>query len=177
MFQTLHRWFERFLQIVSVGLLISLAVVIVMAVVYRKLGSSLVWYDEVASVQLAWLTYYGAALAALKRSHLGFSGLFFAMPKALRSMFFVLGEAVVIGFFAAIGWAGWYLLDIFGTEALISLPWVTLKFTQSVIPIGSVLFILAEAFSIPDAWRNARRGIDYEQLAIEEAIEEASRSS
>ena len=32
--------------------------------VYRKAGASLTWYDEIASILLAWVTYYGAALAA-----------------------------------------------------------------------------------------------------------------
>ena len=177
MCQTLHRWFERILEVISITLLLSLAVVVVLAVVYRKAGSSLIWYDEVASVQLAWLTYYGAALAALKRAHLGFSGLFFSLPAHTRAVLFVVGESVVIGFFAVVGWGGWYLFDIFGSETLVSLQWVTLRFTQSVIPVGSALFVLAEFMSIPDAWRKARQGIDYEKLAIEDAIEEASRPS
>ena len=42
----------------------ALAVVVVLGVGFRKFGAALVWYDEVASVLLAWLTYYGAALAA-----------------------------------------------------------------------------------------------------------------
>lgn len=177
MCKTLNRWFERLLETVSVALLISLAVVVVLAVVFRKGGASLVWYDEVAAVQLAWLTYYGAALAALKRSHLGFSGLFFSLPTRARTALFIFAEVVVIAFFATIGWAGWYLLDVFGEETLISLSWVPLSFTQSVIPLGAALFIAAELLSMPDAWQKARAGIDYEMIAIEEAIEEAQRPS
>ena len=177
MLKTLNRWFEWLLEVASIALLISLAVVVVLAVIFRFAGSSLVWYDEVASVQLAWLTYYGAALAALKRSHLGFAGLFLSLPPKVRSVTFILAEVFVIGFFVVIGWAGWYLLDVFGDETLISLPWMHLSFTQSVIPIGAVLFIIAEILSIPDAWRNAMTGTDYEKEAIEEAIEEARQSS
>jgi TRAP-type C4-dicarboxylate transport system permease small subunit len=154
MIRTLNHWFEWLLEAASIILLLSLALVVVLAVIFRFSGSSLVWYDEVASVQLAWLTYYGAALAALKRGHLGFAG-----------------------FFLAIGWAGWYLLSVFGEETLISLPWVSLRFTQSVIPIGAVLFIAAEILSIPDAWHKALVGTDYEKQAIEEAIEEARQPS
>ena len=54
--------------------MIGLAVVVVLAVVFRKAGASLVWYDEVAAIMLAWLTYYGAALAALQARALGFPG-------------------------------------------------------------------------------------------------------
>jgi len=177
MIRTLNRWFEWSLEVASIILLISLALVVVLAVIFRFAGSSLVWYDEVASVQLAWLTYYGAALAALKRGHLGFAGLFLAMPPRVRSAAFILAELFVIGFFLMIGYAGWYLLGVFGEEALISLPWVPLSFTQSVIPIGAALFIMAEILSIPDAWRKALAGTDYEMQAIEETIEEARQSS
>ena len=55
---------------------------------------SLGWYDEGASIMLAWLTYYGAALAALKRAHIGFPGLVNAMPPAVRVPVVLLGEAV-----------------------------------------------------------------------------------
>ena len=177
MIKALIHWFQWLLEVASILLLISLALVVVLAVIFRFSGSSLVWYDEVASVLLAWLTYYGAALAALKRGHLGFAGLFLALPRGIRSAAFVLAEFFVIGFFLAIGWAGWYLLSVFGEETLISLPWVPLSFTQSVIPIGSALFIAAEILSIPNAWQKALVGTDYEKQAIQEAIEEARQSS
>jgi TRAP-type C4-dicarboxylate transport system permease small subunit len=168
--------FEKLLEAVSMFLLIFLALIVVLAVLFRFFGQSLIWYDEVASVVLAWLTYYGSALAACKRGHLGFPGLFLALPKYLRMVSFVLAEVVVIGFFAVIGYAGWFILGVFGEETLVSLPWVQLSFTQSVIPLGAVLFILAEVLSIPDAWSKAIAGIDYEKVAIEQAIEEARQS-
>ena len=70
---------------------------------------------------LAWLTYYGSALAACHRGHLGFPGLFLSLPKPLRGAAFITAEIVVIGFFAVVGYAGWYLLGIFGEETLVSL--------------------------------------------------------
>ena len=167
--------FEKLLEAISISLLILLSFIVVIAVIFRFLGQSLVWYDEVASVMLAWLTYYGAALAACHRSHLGFPGLFLALPIRLRAVSFILAEAVIIGFFVVIGYAGWFVLGIFGGEALISLPWMPLSFTQSVIPVGAVLFILAEILTIPDAWRKSMSGIDYEKEAIDQAIEEAQQ--
>ena len=168
-------WLEKILEIFTIFLLITLAIIVVMAVIFRFLGQSLIWYDEVASVVLAWLTYYGSALAVIHRGHLGFPGLFLSLPKPLRSVAFVIAETVVISFFAVIGYAGWYVLGIFGDETLVSLNWVPLSFTQSVIPIGSALFILAEVLSIPDAWRKSMAGIDYEKEMIDQAIEEASQ--
>jgi len=172
----LKRWLEKILEFFSVFLLITLAVIVVLAVVFRFLGQSLVWYDEVASVVLAWLTYYGSALAVTHRGHLGFPGLFLSLPRPWRAIAFITAEAVVIAFFIVIGYAGWYVLGVFGEETLVSLPWVKLSFTQSVIPIGSALFILAEVLSIPEAWRKSMAGIDYEKEMIDQAIEEANQS-
>ena len=173
----LYRILELLLQFITVALLLSMALVIVLAIVFRMLGASLVWYDEVASVQLAWLTYYGAALAAMKRGHLGFPNLFLSLPQNLKGLAFTVAEATVIGFFAVVGYAGWFVLGVFGEETLVSLPWVPLSFTQSVIPVGAALFIIAEILSMPDAWRKAMAGIDYEKEEIDKAIAEASKPS
>jgi TRAP-type C4-dicarboxylate transport system permease small subunit len=166
---------EKLLESISIFLLVTLSFIVVLAVIFRFLGQSLVWYDEVASVLLAWLTYYGSALAACNRGHLGFPGLFLALPKYLRVSAFILAEVVIIGFFIIIGYAGWYVLGIFGEETLVSLPWVPLSFTQSVIPVGALLFFLAEILTLPDAWKNAMAGVDYEKVAIDHAIEEAKQ--
>ena len=61
------------------------------------------------------------------------------------------GEVLVIGFFAVVAWAGWQVLAVIGGDTLVSLPWVPARVAQSVIPIGAVLFILAELSSVPDA--------------------------
>mgnify|MGYP001043010060 FL=1 len=176
MVNRLKNWLEKILEVISIALLITLAFIVVLAVVFRFLGQSLIWYDEVASVVLAWLTYYGSALAVCRRGHLGFPGLFLSMPRTTRAVAFVIGEIVVIAFFLVIGYAGWYILGIFGDETLVSLSWVHLSFTQSVIPVGAALFIIVEVLSIPDAWRKSMAGIDYEKEAIDQAIEEASQS-
>ena len=58
---------QRALELAVVALMVALALVVVLGVVFRRFGAALVWYDEVASILLAWLTFYGAALAALPR--------------------------------------------------------------------------------------------------------------
>ena len=81
-------------------LLGSLAVLVLVGVALRKLGIPFVWYDEGASIMLAWLTYYGAALAALKRAHIGFPGLVNAMPPRWRVLaVLVRARSCVIAFF------------------------------------------------------------------------------
>ncbi len=153
-----RRVFERVLEAVTIFLMISLTAVVVVAVVYRKAGSSLVWYDEVASIMLAWLTYYCAALAALKRNHIGFEGIVEAVPPRFGLVLLVLSEIVVFGFFGLLAWVGWFVLQFLQGDTLVSLPQVPVQFTQSVMPIGAVLFMIGEALSLPDTWRRVRAG-------------------
>jgi TRAP-type C4-dicarboxylate transport system permease small subunit len=155
----LRRALERLLEIVCVLLMVGLAVVVLLAVVYRYTGASLVWYDEIAAIMLVWLTYYGAALAALRRAHLGFPGIVNGMAPAWRAPILILAETIVIGFFLVLAWYGWEVVVILGGDRLTSLPWVPVWFTQSVIPVGSVLIALAEALTIPERWRETQAGV------------------
>ncbi len=132
--------------------MVSLALVVVVGVAFRRFGAALVWYDEVASILLAWLTFYGAALAALHRAHIGFPKLVDGLGPTLRRPLILLGEAFVLSFFVIIAWAGWRVFGILGGDTLVSLPWVPQRLAQSVIPIGAALFIVAELVTLPEVW-------------------------
>ena len=149
----LHGAFKRALEIVSLAILLALLTVVTVAVACRYSGLVFIWYDELASILLAWLTYVGAALAAVRRGHLGFDNVLRALPPGARRVAFVLSELVTIGFFVALGWGGSMLLPILQGETLVSMPFIPSMATQSVIPIASILFVLAEVASIPEAWR------------------------
>ncbi|HVL58058.1 MAG TPA: TRAP transporter small permease [Burkholderiaceae bacterium] len=158
------QWFDRastgylrLLEAICLLLMSALAIVVVVGVTYRKLGASLVWYDEVASILLAWITYYGAALAAYKGAHIAVTSIVDAMPRRLRIATVLFAEAVVIAFFALLAWVGWYVLDVLRYDTLVSLPEVPVAVTQSVIPIGAVLFIVAELLRLPAVLEQARR--------------------
>lgn len=152
-----RKGFERLMEIIVIILMVILTVIVLVAVVYRKAGASLSWYDEVASVLLAWLTYYGAALAAIHREHIGFAGLIKALKPAVRIPFIIISEVCILGFFALLAWVGFQVLVILKGDALISLPEVPTRLTQSVIPIGAILFIIAEALGIPELLKKAAK--------------------
>lgn len=156
--RTARRILEKLLEVVCAALMIVLAVVVGLAVVFRYSGASLVWYDEVTPIILTWLTYYGAALAALRRGHLGFPGLVAAAPVGFRIPALIVSETLVIGFFLVIAWYGWQVVQLLAGNTLISLPWVPVSLTQSVIPVGGLLIALAEALTIPERWQEARSG-------------------
>ena len=150
-----RRYYEAFLEAVALVLMVTLAVVVTVGVVYRWSGQSLVWYDEVASILLAWITFYGAALAALRGAHIGVPGLVDAMPRGLRLAATIFAEAGVIGFFVLMAWVGYSVLDVLATDYLVSIPEVSVKYTQSVIPLGATLFVIAELLRLPELLRGA----------------------
>ncbi len=146
--------------------MVALTAVVVYAVISRKLGASLSWYDEIASIQLAWITYYGAALAALKRKHIGFDGMLLALPPGFRAAGIIVAEVLAISFFLLLAWSGAMILSILGGSNLISLTWVPVAFTQSVIPIGAILYVVASLLSLPDYWRETMAGRSFEHPEI-----------
>lgn len=176
MIKNLATCLERLLEAFSVILIAAMAVVIVYGVLMRKLGASLIWYDEVASVLLVWITYYGAATATIKRAQLGFSGLLFSLKGSMRLAVFWLSEIVVIGFFAVVAVYGWIVLEYFAGDTLISLPWVPTQLTHSVIPLGAMLIIAAELLSLPRALKDLAEGRDADRAELEEYAEEAGLS-
>lgn len=155
MAERLRAWFERFLEAVVFLLMIALALLVAAAVVYRKLNAPIIWYDEVAVILLAWITYYGAALAALKGAHISVSALVDAMPRGPRMAVTLFAEACVIGFFLLLAWAGLQVLEVLATDYLVTLPKVSNNYVQSVIPIGSLLYVLAELLRLPSVLRGA----------------------
>jgi len=56
---------EKLLEVFTVFLLLALTCIVLVAVTFRTFGNSLIWYDEIASIGLAWLSFYGANLAAI----------------------------------------------------------------------------------------------------------------
>ena len=136
--------YGRLLEWVVVALMLVLAVEVTLGVIFRFSGHSLIWYDEVASVLLAWLTFYGSALASVKRAHIGCPELVERMPWPARRAVNIGAQLLVIAFFALLGGVGVWITPILATDSLVSLPWIPMSVVQSVIPISAVLIIVAE---------------------------------
>jgi TRAP-type C4-dicarboxylate transport system permease small subunit len=154
----LRRGLEFGLIAISVFLSAAITAIVLYAVAMRSFGQAPIWYDEIATIVLAWLTYFGSALAALRRGHLGSGELMRRLPPHLRLALFAVSEALVVGFFLVLGWYGWQVVVLLAGETLISLPGITSSLTRTIIPIGAALFVLAQLLSIPDEWRNLSAG-------------------
>ena len=77
------------------------------------------------------------------------------MRPHFQAYLLVFREVVVLGFLVLLVWVGWRVMGILEGTTLVSLPWVPARESQSVIPIGAVLFIVAELMS----WSEERRRI------------------
>lgn len=165
------RGLEFLLEWFLILLMVLLTAIVVIAVIYRKFDASLSWYDEVASVVLSWITYYGGALAVLKRKHIGFDSVLLAIPMPARMVLAVIAEVVFFAFFILLAWAGWQVVQVLAGDTLVSLRWVPVQLTQSVIPIGAALFILCELLALPAYLRMVASGQSSEHADIEAEIE------
>lgn len=167
--------YDRALEAIAALMIVAVTAIVVAGFTFRWLGLSLVWYDEVASISLCWLTYYAGALAALRGAHIGFSGFVNALPARWRVAATLLASFITIFFFALLAYTGYAVVQILQGITLVSLPEVSQQFTQSVIPITAVLFILAELIRLPDLLREAWRGPlpDHEILEALHAAEAA----
>lgn len=138
------------LEWVVIALMVILAAEVTLGVVFRTIGKSLSWYDEVASVLLAWLTYYGSALASVKRSHIGCPEVVEQCPWRVRRALGIFAQLLVIAFFALLGIVGAQILPVLHGESLVSVDWVPMSVVQSVIPISSFLIVVAEVTHLID---------------------------
>ena len=103
--------------------MVALAVEVTAGVVFRYAGYSLVWYDEVATILLAWVTFYGSALAVLKHAHMGVPEIVrhaAARRCAWRSR--SSRKPARSPSSSLLAWAGYSVLEILATDYLVSLP-------------------------------------------------------
>jgi TRAP-type C4-dicarboxylate transport system permease small subunit len=156
--EVIRRGYERVLEWLVVILMAALAGEVTLGVVFRTLGDSLEWYDEVAAILLAWLTFYGSALASVKRAHIGCPEVMALLPHKPKFVLRVIAEILTIGFFLLMGWTGYKVLGVLDTDYLISLPSIPVSWVQSVVPISAALIVAAELITLPKVLANALAG-------------------
>jgi TRAP-type C4-dicarboxylate transport system permease small subunit len=132
--------------------MISLSITVLLGVCFRWAGHSLVWYDEIAGIQLAWITYFGSAYASLKGLHIGMPTLIKVFPKDIRKILFVLSKIIIFLFFLVLTYYGTKVIIILRGDTLVTLDWIPQSFVQSVIPVSSLLIIISEFLFYKEAY-------------------------
>ena len=154
--QSFRRGYERFLEWICVALMAALAVEVTAGVVFRYSGHSLVWYDEVATILLVWVTFYGSALAVLKHAHMGVPEVVAMLPPGPRVVAAAVAQLCTAAFFVLLAWVGYSILDVLSTDTLVSLPQVKVSWAYSALPIGAILFVVGQALVFPEILHKAR---------------------
>jgi TRAP-type C4-dicarboxylate transport system permease small subunit len=155
-FRSFRRGYERFLEWICIVLMAALAAEVTAGVVFRYSGHSLVWYDEVATILLAWVTFYGSALAVLKHAHMGVPEVVRMLPPGARVIAAVVAQLFTLAFFVLLGWMGYSILEILASDRLVSLPDVPVAWANSVIPISSLLIVIGQLLVFPEVLHAAR---------------------
>lgn len=131
------------------ALMVILFLEVTVGVVFRAIGHSLIWYDELASVLLAWLTFYGSALASVKRAHIGCPELVQMLPWPTRRLVNIVAQLLVIAFFLILGFVGVAIMPALASDELVSVP-IPMNLVQSVIPISAAMIVVAELTHLVD---------------------------
>lgn len=154
--RSFRRGYERFLEWICIALMVALAAEVTAGVIFRYSGHSLVWYDEVATILLAWVTFYGSALAVLKHAHMGVPEIVRMLPARQRVAAAVAAQLATLGFFVMLAWVGYSVLEILAADRLVSLPQVSVAYAISVIPISALLIAIGQLLVFPEVLREAR---------------------
>jgi TRAP-type C4-dicarboxylate transport system permease small subunit len=153
--RSLRRGYERFLESICILLMTALAAEVTAGVVFRYSGHSLVWYDEVATVLLAWVTFYGSSLAVLKHAHMGVPEVVRMLPRRGRVAAAAVAQLCTLAFFVLLAWVGYDILGVLAADRLVSLPEVSVAWTLSVIPVSAVLFAIGQLLVFGEVLREA----------------------
>ena len=156
--QEFKKKYDKALEFVLFAMMVAMAAVVILGVSFRWAGHALTWYDEVASMQLAWLTYYGSAYAALKGGHISVPSILRSFPLHIRKPLFFLSKLFVYSFFILLTYYGFKVMFIVQGETLTTLDWFPQPLAQSVIPVASILFILSETLNFKDSYQQMMEG-------------------
>ncbi|HUL97551.1 MAG TPA: TRAP transporter small permease [Usitatibacter sp.] len=155
--QSFRRGYERFLEWICIAIMAALALEVTAGVVFRYSGHSLVWYDEVATILLAWVTFFGSALAVLKHAHMGVPEIMRMLPPGPRVVAAALAQLCTLAFFVLLAWTGYSVLEVLESDRLVSLPEVSVAYANAAIPVSAVLMVVAQLLVFPEVLREARR--------------------
>lgn len=151
-------------------LMVVLALEVTLGIVYRAIGQSLVWYDEVASILLAWLTFYGSALASVNRAHIGCPEVVAQLSPFKKQVVDILAQLLVIGFFTLLGYVGFQIMPILEGDTLVSLPSVPMNLVQSVIPVSCILILVGEVMHLIELFGPRPAGANQPHVVVADAL-------
>lgn len=132
-------------------LMAAMFFLVVLAVVFRKAGHSISWYDEFAGYVLVWVSFWGAVVALEKRRHIGFDSLVALMPASLQKAVMTMVYVLLIFLNLVLVKYGWMLTTELGGETAITLP-IPIGYINLVIPVTASLMLILCVIQILRLW-------------------------
>lgn len=157
--------FDRFIALVAalvrlvcIVLATALFVIVVVAVIFRYgFDQAVSWTEEVPRYLLIWISFLAAASCVLRREHVGFDVLFYALPKKPRKALGVFLSLLVFGF----GWVvfryGITFVEDFGSDLMETIPYTNYWYYPA-MPISGFLIMLFSLKVMIDELRSSDAG-------------------
>ncbi|HUU50033.1 MAG TPA: TRAP transporter small permease [Nitrospinota bacterium] len=147
----LYDFVLRLVEYIVILLMIAMTLLVVVAVIFRKAGHSISWYDEFAGYILVWVTFWGAVIALERKRHIGFESLVELMPKSIQKMVMSVVYIFLIFLNLVLIKYGWRLTTELTGETAITLP-VPIGYINAVLPITASLMLILCLIQIVEVW-------------------------
>jgi TRAP-type transport system small permease protein len=123
---------------------IALFIIVVVAVIARYVfGQAVSWTEEVPRYLLIWISFLAGAVCVLKREHVAFDLLFYALPKAPRRVLALILGGLIAGF----GWVmfryGIVFVQDFGSDLMETIPYTNIWYYVAMPVSGFLIMIFA----------------------------------
>lgn len=153
----LHELVLKLVEYIVIGLMVAMFGIVVLAVIFRKAGHSISWYDEFAGYILVWVTFWGAVVALERRRHIGFETLVEMMPALLQNMVMSVVYLLLIFLNLILVKYGWRLTTELSGETAITLR-VPVGYINVVIPVAAFLMLALCLIHLVQLWMSKEEG-------------------
>ncbi len=141
----------RLVKYAVIMLMVAMFLLVVVAVIFRKAGHSISWYDEFAGYILVWVTFWGSVIALERKRHIGFGSLVELMPKSIQNMVMLGVYLLLIFLNLVLIRYGWRLTTELSGETAITLP-IPIGYINLVIPATASLMLILCLIQIAGLW-------------------------
>jgi len=141
----------RLVKYAVIMLMVAMFLLVVVAVIFRKAGHSISWYDEFAGYILVWVTFWGSVIALERKRHIGFETLVELMPKSIQNMVMLGVYLLLIFLNLVLIKYGWRLTTELSGETAITLP-IPIGYINLVIPATASLMLILCLIQIAGLW-------------------------
>jgi len=99
------------------------------------------WVEEAGEMLLGWLTFVGAGIGILERSHFGISALVEQLSPAAQRLIYRFNMLLAAGFGLMLGWHGWQLAQLNATLTTPALE-ISMGWLYAALAAGGVLIAI-----------------------------------